>query len=136
MTPAEGEKPGCGESLSPPLREESKVICQELVREFTHNVVNDGVNDGVIVNLTVSPITLFLLSSFFPLRYGPWYLLCKGRSTEFPVDLSTFDEGAFQSQYESAWLQYADHGTVESAGLIDGMQVMFEYAVVGKDGFL
>lgn len=69
-------------------------------------------------------------------RYGPWALLCKGRSVEFPVDPENTDLAEFHSHYQDKWLKYADHGTIESSGLSDGMEVMFEYSLIGKDGAL
>jgi hypothetical protein len=80
-----------------------------------------------------------LLNHLCPLilhRYGPWSLLCKGRSVEFPVDHSTLDIAEFRSAYQNEWLKYADHATVESSGLHDGMEVMFEYSLVGKDSIM
>jgi len=67
------------------------------------------------------------------LRYGPWTLLCKRGSASFPVENNVELE---QKGYEvqQSWEAYGDNATVESAGLIDGMSLMFEYGLCQKDG--
>jgi hypothetical protein len=52
------------------------------------------------------------------------------------VDHSTLNIAEFRSAYQNEWLKYADHATVESSGLNDGMEIMFEYSLVGKDGIM
>lgn len=62
-------------------------------------------------------------------RFGPWALLCPNRCTDVPVGgPHAYDE------YVERWQAYSDEQTVESAGLIDGIKIMFEYALVTKDG--
>jgi len=68
--------------------------------------------------------------------YGPWALLKDQATAEFPVGENiVIDEQNYESFLKS-WNEYADHGTLESLGLSDGMKLMFEYALVGKDGKL
>lgn len=68
-------------------------------------------------------------------RYGPWTLLCKNGFASIPVG-----DSAAPSTYDSIefmtldWLDYTQKSTVESAGLSDGCRLMFEYALVAKDG--
>ncbi|KAL7487577.1 hypothetical protein ACHAW6_013161 [Cyclotella cf. meneghiniana] len=61
-------------------------------------------------------------------RFGPWALLCKNRFAEIPINTRQ------NEKYEEKWKAYADQHSVESVGLLDGMRIMFEYAVVNKDG--
>jgi len=62
-------------------------------------------------------------------RYGPWALLCKNRHAEIPVTAAL----SF-NKYGERWEAYADSHSVESVGLSDGMRLMMEFAVSGKDG--
>eukprot|EP00804_Cyclotella_cryptica_P025900 CCRYP_002734-RB/>CCRYP_002734-RB protein AED:0.09 eAED:0.09 QI:174/1/1/1/0.66/0.5/4/1386/2251 len=61
-------------------------------------------------------------------RYGPWALLCKNRFAEIPIYTRQSEK------YEDSWKSYADQNSVESVGLLDGTRIMFEYAVLNKDG--
>ena len=62
-------------------------------------------------------------------RFGPWALLCPNRCTDVPVGGPlAYDE------YVERWQDYSNEQTVESVGLIDGIKIMFEYALVAKDG--
>lgn len=61
-------------------------------------------------------------------RYGPWALLCKNRFAEIPINVPVSEK------FEERWQSYADKHSVESIGLVDGSRLMFEYAVVNKDG--
>lgn len=66
--------------------------------------------------------------------YGPWALLKDQVTAEFPVGENiVIDEQNYKSFLKS-WNEYADHGTLDSLGLSNGMKLMFEYALVGKDG--
>ena len=67
-------------------------------------------------------------------RYGPWVLLCKNRSACFPSGSSGFSGPDSIEFMRMDWLDYTDNSTVESAGLADGARIMFEYALMGKDG--
>jgi hypothetical protein len=68
--------------------------------------------------------------------YGPWALLKDQATAEFPVGENiVIDEQNYKSFLKS-WNEYADHGTLDSLGLSNGMKLMFEYALVGKDGKL
>jgi len=61
-------------------------------------------------------------------RYGPWSLLCKNIQTEIPIT------APLSEKYEERWQTYADQHSVESIGLSDGMRIMYEFAIVNKDG--
>ena len=67
-------------------------------------------------------------------RYGPWVLLCKNRSACFPSGSSGFTGPDSIEFMRMDWLDYTDNSTVESAGLADGSRIMFEYALMAKDG--
>ena len=62
-------------------------------------------------------------------RFGPWALLCPNRCTDVPVG-----GPCAYDKYVERWQAYSEEETVESVGLIDGIKIMFEYALVAKDG--
>lgn len=61
-------------------------------------------------------------------RYGPWALLCKNRFADIPINSRQY------VKYEDSWREYADQHSVESAGLSDEMHLMYEYALVNREG--
>ena len=69
-------------------------------------------------------------------RYGPWNLLCKNRHGT----LVSQEEGELSptalEEIKANWRTYTDNATVESSGLADGDQVMFEFSVMSKAGKL
>ncbi len=69
-------------------------------------------------------------------RYGPWELLLKSGSAEFPVGDNVDIDNETYDVFQRSWETYANNTTVESIGLNDCDSLMFEYALVGKDGNL
>jgi hypothetical protein len=69
-------------------------------------------------------------------RYGPWDLLQKRGSAAFPVGENLNIDSETYDSFQQSWESYADTCTIESIGLCDGDKLMFEYALVGKDGNL
>ena len=70
-------------------------------------------------------------------RYGPWALLYKSRFATIPqMDGSFSVKQENLDFYEKDWEEYSDHSTVDSIGLKDGSRLMFEYAIMRKDGKL
>mmetsp|Transcript_4534 Transcript_4534/g.8730 ORF Transcript_4534/g.8730 Transcript_4534/m.8730 type:complete len:1257 (+) Transcript_4534:163-3933(+) len=68
-------------------------------------------------------------------RYGPWELLMKPDAVAaFPAGESIEMEKIAYDDFLRAWDDYTDHATVESIGLKNGSKLMFEYALVGRDG--
>lgn len=66
--------------------------------------------------------------------FGPWSLLCKNRHAVLPKrGIDDELEQRFNGLMED-WKNYADNASVESAGLVDGDQLMVECAVVNRDG--
>ena len=61
-------------------------------------------------------------------RFGPWTLLCKNAYAEIPIGASNYDK------YKYQWQSYCDKQSIESAGLLDGSRVMFEYVLPSKEG--
>lgn len=69
-------------------------------------------------------------------RYGPWpcALLCKNRFALLPRQSSDQELEEHYDELRENWEAYADHATVESIGLLDGSQLIVEFAVVHKNG--
>jgi len=68
-------------------------------------------------------------------RYGPWTLLCKNRHAAFPVGDNVKMEMEEIEIYRKEWESFVeDSATVQAIGLQDGDCLMFEYALLGKDG--
>lgn len=68
-------------------------------------------------------------------RYGPWELLMKADSSAaFPVGENIDVEKLSYNDFLRAWDDYTDHATIENVGLKNGSKLMFEYALVGRDG--
>ena len=70
------------------------------------------------------------------IRYGPWELLCKEGAAEFPVSESINVDRETYLFFQNCWETYSANQTVKSAGLQNGDKLLFEYALVGKDGYL
>lgn len=69
-------------------------------------------------------------------RFGPWQLLINEGAAEFPVgDNMDMDHVAYSS-FLASWETYVHDTTVGGAGLEDGARLMFEYALLGRDGNL
>ena len=69
-------------------------------------------------------------------RFGPWQLLINEGAAEFPVgDNMDMDHVAYSS-FVASWETYVHDTTVGGAGLEDGARLMFEYALLGRDGNL
>lgn len=66
--------------------------------------------------------------------YGPWELLCETGTAEFPVSESMDLDQETYSYFQKCWEAYASDHTIESIGLKNGDKLLFEYALVGKDG--
>jgi hypothetical protein len=70
-------------------------------------------------------------------RYGPWELLMKADSSAaFPVGENIDVEKLSYNDFLRAWDDYTDHATIENVGLKNGSKLMFEYALVGRNGKL
>ena len=68
--------------------------------------------------------------------YGPWVLLKDQATAEFPVGENIVIDEQNYTSFLKSWDEYADNGTLDSLGVSNGMKLMFEYALVGKDGKL
>ena len=70
-------------------------------------------------------------------RFGPWTLLCKNRSTHFPLLTENgLDWKSKVKDFLKDWQDYAEGATVEDIGLQDGAVLMLEVAVLNKAGDL
>ncbi len=87
-----------------------------------------------LINLHI--LILIHLFCFDYVRYGPWELLLKRGSAAFPVGENLTIDSEIYGSFQESWESYADKCTIESIGLSDGDKLMFEYALVGKDGNL
>ena len=67
-------------------------------------------------------------------RYGPWTLLCKGRSAVWPILHQEVELEDNYVELKEDWASYTDHATVEGVGLTNGDRLMLEYAVMNKNG--
>jgi hypothetical protein len=68
-------------------------------------------------------------------RYGPWNLLCKNRHGLLPM-MTNGMEAKELKECTDNWRAYSDNATVESIGLVDGDQIMLEFAFLNKTGQL
>ena len=69
-------------------------------------------------------------------RYGPWELLQKSGSADFPVGENMNIDSETYDSFQQSWESYANKCTIGSVGLCDGDRMMFEYALFAKDGSL
>ena len=69
-------------------------------------------------------------------RYGPWELLQKSGSADFPVGENMNLDADTYDSFQQSWESYANKCTIESVGLGNGDKLMFEYALFAKDGKL
>jgi hypothetical protein len=71
------------------------------------------------------------------LRFGPWELLTNQRQhASFPVGENIKMLKHDYDTYRQSWEAYEEQKSVGELGLSDGMHIMFEYALFGKDGKL
>jgi hypothetical protein len=68
-------------------------------------------------------------------RYGPWNLLCKNRQGLLPTMTNGMDAKELK-EFTDNWRAFTDNATVESIGLLDGDQIMLEFAFLNKTGEL
>jgi hypothetical protein len=68
-------------------------------------------------------------------RYGPWNLLCKNRQGLLPAMTNGMDAKELK-EFTDNWRAFTDNATVESIGLLDGDQIMLEFAFLNKNGEL
>jgi uncharacterized membrane protein YgcG len=68
-------------------------------------------------------------------RYGPWNLLCKNRQGLLPT-MTNGMEAKELKEFTDNWRAFTDNATVESIGLLDGDQIMLEFAFLNKNGEL
>ena len=70
-------------------------------------------------------------------RFGPWELLSnQRRHASFPVGENMKMLPDDYDTYRQSWQAYGEQKCVSELGLNDGMHIMFEYALFGKDGHL
>jgi citrate lyase alpha subunit len=55
---------------------------------------------------------------------------------DFPLTMLPQSTEIDWSSYEKLWVEYADKASVESTGLSDGMTLMFEHSIIGKDSLV
>ena len=67
-------------------------------------------------------------------RYGPWNLFCKGRQAILPVLNLEVELAEHYDKLRENWEAFGDHSSVESAGLVDGDQLMVECAIINRGG--
>lgn len=70
------------------------------------------------------------------LRYGPWNLLFKSRHALIPFLTDMRDVSERYSELVENWKVYTDNATVESSGLVDRDNIMFEFAIVNRNSEL
>ena len=58
----------------------------------------------------------------------------KGNTAEFPVGENMHMDRDAYEKFIQSWDSYANHATVETAGIKNGSRLMFEYALFDKDG--
>lgn len=68
-------------------------------------------------------------------RYGPWNLLCKNRQGLLPTTTNGMEANELK-EFTDNWRAFTDNATVESIGLVDGDQIMLEFAFLNKNGEL